>query len=212
MLYSRLGYVASPIQPVPKVYRKWCVWFRGNPFYFVAIFSKIVACVTAKIMRIHQFSIRIQFCVCLDLYFWFELNLMFSFRNKDMHLWKQKFWAQKNRKLVFSSFFTLFVIPNRQIIVWMHLVILWIGIAEGTFDFDLEWKKRSSIATILENISYTFNWIPNAMLLNAILKLLCKLHIPVLGLWWTGTGSTTFANQMLVCVTTSLAGYGLDCL
>ena len=41
----------------------------GNLFYFVAIFSKIVACVTAGIMRIYQYSIRIHFSVCLDLYF-----------------------------------------------------------------------------------------------------------------------------------------------
>ena len=32
--------------------------------------------------------------------------------------------------------------------------------AEGTFDFDLELKKRSSLATILDKNSYTFNWIP----------------------------------------------------
>ena len=113
-----------------------------NPFYFVTIFSIFFSCVTAKIMRIHQFSIRIQFSIGLDLYFWLELNLMISFRNEDRHLWKQKFWAQKCRKLAFSSFSTLFAIPNRQIIVWMHLVILWIGIADGTFDFDLELKKR----------------------------------------------------------------------
>ena len=34
------------------------------------------------------------------------------------------------------------------------------GAAESTFDFDLEWKKRSSVATILDENSYTFNWIP----------------------------------------------------
>ena len=34
------------------------------------------------------------------------------------------------------------------------------GAAEGTFDFDLELKKRSSVATILDKNSYTFNWIP----------------------------------------------------
>ena len=79
-----------------------------------------------------------------------------------MHLWKQKFWAQKCRKLVFSSLSTLFVKPNRQIIVWMQLVILWMGSAEGTFDFDLESKKRSSLETILDKNSYTFNWIPLA--------------------------------------------------
>ena len=32
--------------------------------------------------------------------------------------------------------------------------------AEGTFDFDLELKKRSFLATILDKNSYTFNWIP----------------------------------------------------
>ena len=42
----------------------------------------------------------------------------------------------------------------------MQLVILFMGAAEGTFDFDLELKKRSSVATILGKNSYTFNWIP----------------------------------------------------
>ena len=35
------------------------------------------------------------------------------------------------------------------------------GAAEGTFDFDLDLKKRSSVATILDKNSYTFNWIPS---------------------------------------------------
>ena len=48
-----------------------------NPFYFVSIFSKVVACVTS--------------CVTSGL----KLNLMMSFRNEDMHLGKQKIWAQK---------------------------------------------------------------------------------------------------------------------
>ena len=121
-----------------------------NPFYFVAIFSKIVACVTSGIMRIYQDSIRIHFSVCLDLYFWLELNLMISFRNEDVHLWKQNIWAQKCHKLVFSSFSTLFVKPNRQVFVWMHLVILWMGVAGSIFDSDLQLKKRSSFATILD--------------------------------------------------------------
>ena len=34
------------------------------------------------------------------------------------------------------------------------------GAAEGSFDFDLELKKRSSVATISDKNSYTFNWIP----------------------------------------------------
>ena len=34
------------------------------------------------------------------------------------------------------------------------------GAAEGTFDFDLELKKRSPLATILDKNSYTFDWIP----------------------------------------------------
>ena len=38
----------------------------------------------------------------------------------------------------------------------MELVILWMGAAEGTFDFDLELKKRSSLATILDKNSFTF--------------------------------------------------------
>ena len=42
----------------------------------------------------------------------------------------------------------------------MQLVILRMGAAEGTFDFDLELKKRSSLATILDKNSYTFDWIP----------------------------------------------------
>ena len=32
--------------------------------------------------------------------------------------------------------------------------------AEGTFDFYLELKKTSSVATILDKNSYTFKWIP----------------------------------------------------
>ena len=47
---------------------------------------------------------------------------------------------------------------NRQIFVWMQFVYLWM--AEGTFDFDLGWKQRLSLATILDKISYTFNWNP----------------------------------------------------
>ena len=34
------------------------------------------------------------------------------------------------------------------------------GAAEGTIDFYLELKKRSSVGTILDKNSYTFNWIP----------------------------------------------------
>ena len=34
------------------------------------------------------------------------------------------------------------------------------GAAECKFNFDLELKKRSSVATILDQNSYTFNWIP----------------------------------------------------
>ena len=34
------------------------------------------------------------------------------------------------------------------------------GAAEGTFYFDLILKKRSSLATILDQNSFTFNWIP----------------------------------------------------
>ena len=34
------------------------------------------------------------------------------------------------------------------------------GATKGTFDFDIELKKRSSLTTILDN-SYTFNIIPN---------------------------------------------------
>ena len=40
-----------------------------EPIFSLAIFSKIVSCVTAGIMRIYQYSIRIHFGVCLDLYF-----------------------------------------------------------------------------------------------------------------------------------------------
>ena len=43
----------------------------------------------------------------------------------------------------------------------MQLMILWMGAAEGTFKFDLELKKWSSIALILDKNSYTLNWIPN---------------------------------------------------
>ena len=41
------------------------------------------------------------------------------------------------------------------------------GCAEGTFDFDLELKKRSSLGTILDNNHYTLNWIP---VLGAVLQ------------------------------------------
>ena len=131
----------------------------GNPLYFVSNFTKIVACKTAEIMKIYQYSIRIHFSVYLNLFFWLELNLIMSFRNEDMHLQKQKNWPQKSRKLVFSSFSYLFVKPNRHIIVWMQLVILWMSAAEGTFGFDRELKKRSSLATVLDKNSYIFNWI-----------------------------------------------------
>ena len=83
-----------------------------------------------------------------------------SFKKKHVHQWKQKIWAQKMSQIGFFPFSTLFVKPNRQIIVWMQLVIPWMGAAEGTFDFDFESKKRSSSATILDYNSYTFNWIP----------------------------------------------------
>ena len=36
------------------------------------------------------------------------------------------------------------------------------GAAEGTFEFYLELKKRSSVATILDKNSYTFKWIPRS--------------------------------------------------
>ena len=36
---------------------------------FLAIFSKIVACVTTGIMRIYQYTMRIHFSLCLDLDF-----------------------------------------------------------------------------------------------------------------------------------------------
>ena len=78
-------------------------WF-WNPFYFAAIFSKIVACVTAEIMRIYQHWIRIHFKVCLDHYFWLEQHLMMSFRNEDIPLWKQKIWAQKCANWFFLRF------------------------------------------------------------------------------------------------------------
>ena len=40
------------------------------------------------------------------------------------------------------------------------------GASEGTFDFDLELKKRSSLATILDKNSYTFYWIPRLLALT----------------------------------------------
>ena len=43
----------------------------------------------------------------------------------------------------------------------MQSVILWMVVAECTFDFDLELKKRTSLATILDKNSYTFNWTPS---------------------------------------------------
>ena len=131
-------------------------------------------------MRTYQHWIRIHFRVCLDLYFWLEQNLMMSFRNEDMPLWKQKIWAQKCRtvvlcsKLVFSSFSALFIKPNRQIIVWIQFVNLWMFAAEGTFDFDLELKKRSSLVTILDKNSYTFNWIPITAHIACYKPVLCN--------------------------------------
>ena len=107
-------------------------------------------------------NIQLEYTLVYVWIFWLELNLMMSFRNENMHLWKQKIWAHKWRKLVSSSFSTLFVKLNRQIIIWMQLVILWNAAAEGTFDSDLEMKKRSSLMTILDENSYTFYWIPPA--------------------------------------------------
>ena len=46
------------------------------------------------------------------------------------------------------------------------------GAAEVTFDFDLELKKRSSLATILDQNSYTFNWMPKQRKLVSISELL----------------------------------------
>ena len=43
--------------------------YQWNPFYFFAIFSKIIACVTSGIVRIYQYSIRKHFSICLDLDF-----------------------------------------------------------------------------------------------------------------------------------------------
>ena len=60
---------------------------QHEPNYFVAVFWKIVACLTDGIMRIYQYLIRIHFSVCLDLDFWLELNLKMNFTNEDMHLW-----------------------------------------------------------------------------------------------------------------------------
>ena len=40
------------------------------------------------------------------------------------------------------------------------------GAADVTFGFNLELKKRSSSATILDKNSYTFNWIPFFRSLN----------------------------------------------
>ena len=54
-------------------------------------------------------------------------------------MWKLNILGTKC-KLVFSSFSTMFIKPNRQIIVWLQKVIPWMGAAEGTFDFDLEEK------------------------------------------------------------------------
>ena len=78
---------------------------KREPISFCRYFSKnCCMCVTAGIMRIYQYSIRIPQSVWSDLCFWLELNLMMSFRNEDMHLWKHKIWAQKCRKLVFFHF------------------------------------------------------------------------------------------------------------
>ena len=55
-------------------------------FYFFTVSSKIVACVTARKMRIKQTSIKIYFGAFLDLYLWLGANLRISFRGEDVHL------------------------------------------------------------------------------------------------------------------------------
>ena len=72
ILLVKLPWFLSHIQLLllpPKECLQHLVRGTWNPYNFVAIFPKIVACVTAEIMRIYQFSIRIQFSVCLDPYF-----------------------------------------------------------------------------------------------------------------------------------------------
>ena len=123
------------------IHKYMCVWWAGGR---ACTHTCICACVRARVA---------------------SLIGQPGFRNEDIHLWTKtcicghKIVAQRSQ-IAFSSFSTLFVKPNRQIIVWMQLVILWMGVAEGTFGFDLELKKRSSLVTISDKISYTFNWIP----------------------------------------------------
>ena len=49
-------------------------------------------------------------------------------------------------------------------------------VAEGIFDFDLELKKRSSLATILGKNSYTFDWIPITCYVLCILYIITSIH------------------------------------
>ena len=48
------------------------------------------------------------------------------------------------------------------------------GVAEGMFDFDLESKERSSLPTILDQNSYTFNWIPQRSESAAVAQSECQ--------------------------------------
>ena len=122
-------------------------------FILALFFQKIDASVTAVIMRIYQYSFEIHYSV------WSLLLIGTKF---DDELQEQRYVFVKTENLgtKTSLFSTLIVKSNRQIIIWMQLVILWMGAAEGIFDFDLELKKRSSLATILDKNSYSFNGIP----------------------------------------------------
>ena len=53
------------------------------------------------------------------------------------------------------------------------------GAAEGTFDFDLELKKRSSLVTILDKNSYSFNWIPTWKQRTGMYKTYAKKHLQI---------------------------------
>ena len=110
-------------------------------FILALFFQKIDASVTAVIMRIYQYSFEIHYSV------WSLLLIGTKF---DDELQEQRYVFVKTENLgtKTSLFSTLIVKSNRQIIIWMQLVILWMGAAEGIFDFDLELKNRSSLATI----------------------------------------------------------------
>ena len=69
--------------------------------------------------------------------------------------------------------------------------------AEGTFDFDLELTKRSSVATILDKNSYTFNWIPTRAVLRAAQRLVPRAALLLRRVGWVGGGGNLVFGSSL---------------